>query len=218
MSPPRDVTMAARVPLDLRAEAEELVTKVRNAGAPGIGRDPEFDLSHVIRLGVRRLVDEELHARPRPGRLFNPREGSSRRHDRPTSKAAALDVAPRAGSQRRRALEVIVGRGDRGATTDEVIEVLEASHRVAVNGVARRVTDLLQAGAIEPLLAVLGSSGWQAHTADHRIARPPRAGEGTVPGGAEVTRVTRHGSRAIVYVATAKGRQWLEASERSAAA
>lgn len=207
MTPAKDVTMAARVPLDLREEAEQVVANVRERGTNHLRRDPEFDLSSVIRLAVRRFVDVELHGMPEDlanGHLFGPRTGAHRRRDRATSTAAARDVAPRSGSQRRRALEVIVAAGARGMTTDEVINYLEAnrergSRPPAVNGVARRVTDLYQAGAIEPAMMTVDDVDAGVNL------QIDRAGE-LVPR----TRTTRHGSQATVYIATAKGRAWLQ--------
>lgn len=52
MSATRDVTIAARVPLDLRADAERVVA---------MGLQP--DLTHVIRLAVRGYVDLALEGR-----------------------------------------------------------------------------------------------------------------------------------------------------------
>jgi Arc/MetJ-type ribon-helix-helix transcriptional regulator len=172
-----DSTIAARVPLEHRAELNALV-----------------EAGHYKDLGALiRTATNELAARHRAGNgnpLIGDHAGAARRSDPSTSKAAARDVAPRSGSQRRRALEVIRDAGAHGATTDEVIEVLDLSRppgapRPAVNGVARRVTDLLQAGAIETV---------------------PLVGTST-----PATRKTRHGSDALVYVVTAKGRAWLEA-------
>lgn len=177
MTAQHDVTVAARVPLELRAELEQARDTAGDA-----------DLSVTIRRALRAEADRVLGRAPAGAAgLFAPAKGSARRHDRATSTQAALDVAPRTGSQRRRALAIIEGHGQHGATTDEVIAELEQRAAIegksppAVNGVARRVTDLLQADAITPL------------TLD----------------GAEATRPTRHGSQAIVYVATEKGRAWL---------
>lgn len=52
MSATRDVTIAARVPLDLRADAERVVE---------LGLQP--DLTHVIRIAVRNYVDMALAER-----------------------------------------------------------------------------------------------------------------------------------------------------------
>lgn len=194
-------TIAARVPDDLRDDVRGLV-----------GTNGYEDLSQVVRKALRELVHRERTGAPLAGGLFDPGQGAARRHDRATSKAAALDVAPRVGSQRRRALEVITLARRAGATTDEVILELERQARAsgtrppAVNGVARRVTDLLEAGAIEEL------------------RRPPKEDErlrevwtetatGRDPDEpVTVTRKTRHGSQATVWVSTAKGRAWLAAT------
>lgn len=179
-------TIAARVPLDLREGLEALAT-----------REGHGDLSTTIRRLLREGLDAEL-ANGR-GRLFDARQGAARKADRPTAKRAARLVAPRAGSQRRRALEHFAAvaqwwiahpldrrPGRDGLTTDEVIAREQALGRdVAVNGFARRVTDLLEAGAIESVVV---------------------AGE-------YVTRKTRHGSDAQVWRITAKGRRWLAETE-----
>lgn len=178
MTPLRDTTVAARVPLDLRTDLEAVVQ-----------RDREPDLTAVLRKALRRYADERLGRAPAgAGGLFAPAQGAARRRDRSTSTQAALDVAPRTGSQRRRALEVIAAMGINGATADEVIRALEQTgQRIAVNGVARRVTDLLQAGAIEPA---------------------PFIHDDGTPG--VIARRTRNGSHATVYVITAKGTAWLQ--------
>lgn len=184
-----DPTMAARVPADLRDEALALV---------GTPRFP--DRSSVLRIALRELVDREngrANGQPATG-LFAPREGTTRRHDRSTSRKAAADTAPRTGTGRRRALEVIVRAGLAGATTDEVVAMLERLHpgqRIAVNGVARRVTDLLEAGAIEEARCN-GTCAQRECDGSHVATRP-----------------TRHGSAAIVWTATDKGRRWLEETD-----
>lgn len=171
-------TIAARVPEDLRTDLEAI------AAQDGV------ELSHVMRGALRAFADHALGRAPEgDGGLFAPQAGTTRRHDRSTSTKAAADVAPRTGSQRRRALEVIVDAGADGATTDEVIVTLtRVAKRLgqaepAVNGVARRVTDLVEVGAVETTM-IVGTS-------------------------TEATRKTRHGSDALVWVATAKGRAWL---------
>lgn len=183
----RDVSIAARVPLELRADLERLAAR---DGAT----DPAADLSRVIRRLLRAGADVELATGKRitPGNgaagLFAPQPGKARRRDPATSKAAASRVAPRVGSQRREALELVAAAGERGATADEVIAELERRHpdrRIAVNGIARRVADLKEAGAIDTVLIA----------ADGRVR----------------SRLTRNGAAAEVYVATPLGRAWLEA-------
>lgn len=170
-----DPTVAARIPAERRAELLEL------AHADGV---PASAL-------INRALAEYLERRRTGADLFAPRQGTTRRHDRETSRRAAADTAPRTGTGRRRALEVIVDAGDYGATTDEVLAALEVNASLdgerspAANGVARRVSDLLEVGAIEEARIVNGA--------------------GTGP----LTRATRHGSDAIVWRVTVKGRQWL---------
>lgn len=195
MNATRDSSIAARVPLNLRADLELIVS-----------RDGEADLSVVIRKALRRYADERLGRTPAGAAgIFEPAQGAARRRDRSTSTAAAIDVAPRTGSQRRKVLNAYGGAGARGLTADEVMALLEAAGaRVVVNGIARRVTDLLQAGAIEALEAApCGHDELDAVEAGARIY---------------ATRPTRNGSAATVYVITAKGRAWLEADRQERAA
>ena len=200
----RDTTIAARVPLDLRADLERVVELVAKG-------DPEFTLTKAIRIACREWTDRHLSAAGETsGRLdlmqsFAERAGEQaditplelqarvQTNGTATSRKAYSDSAPRHGSQRRTALELIAGQPRRGLTTDEVIARMEASGlRVAVNGIARRVTDLKQAGAITPAMTAPG-------------------GDIIIPGGTEpVTRLTRNGSHAEVYVVTDKGREWLQ--------
>jgi hypothetical protein len=175
MTATRDSSIAARIPLDLRADLEALA-----------GTEAGHDLSAVIRRLLREGADQRLGRTPTgaAGLLAGP--GRSRRRDPATAKAAASRVAPRAGTQRRRALEAIIRAGAHGATADEVIASMQSGGRdVAVNGIARRVADLKEAGAIST------------------IANPITAD------GDPITRPTRHGAEAEVYVATELGRAWL---------
>ena len=184
MTATRDATVAARVPLDLRQDLELIAKRTGT------------DLTHVIRQFLRAGADVELgRAEPPVIERLGPPTGARRRNATPTEAAAALDVAPRLNTQRRRALEHFDDHR-RGLTADEVIALEQAAgRRVAVNGLARRVTDLLQAGAIRELLV---GEVWVE-------------GELVADGGAGITRQTRNGSQAQVYVITAKGRDWLDA-------
>lgn len=170
------VPTAARLPRDLRDDLEALA------------KSRDVDLSTVLKMAAREYVDRELHGKPGNGALFRPSPGAARGSDPGTSKRAAALVAPRTGSQRRRALWLIADAGQRGMTADEVIERLELEARhaghppPAVNGVAKRVSELAHAGAIVD---------------DGDVIDGPR------------TRKTRHGSAALVYVATDLGRAWL---------
>lgn len=182
----RDATIAARVPVDLKTDLEALLARDR-------ARDPDATMTTVLRRLLRRAADDELVGRPTAGeRLFAGGRGAARGGASPTAKAAASRVAPRIGSQRRLCLEVFGAAGIHGATTDEVIHKLEVifartrSRPPAVNGIARRVTDLLQAGA---------------------IAAVPDPFTGLEP---PMTRTTRHGVDAQVYAITSVGRRWLE--------
>lgn len=205
MNPPavRDATIAARVPVDLREDLERLVERDKRRGS-------DATLTTVIRRLLRQGADAELapavtyglNAADYHTLRLNHAPGRARAGDPGTSRAAARDVAPRAGSQRRRALELIAAAGHHGMTTDEVIAELEAQairdgrRPPAVNGVARRVTDLLQAGAITGAV-------------DQLDGVDPVTGSSLVPR----TRPTRHGSRATVYIATAHGKTWLATTE-----
>lgn len=96
---------------------------------------------------------------------------------------APLKNPPSRTSQAYRALEFIVDiRGARGATADDVARWFERTRgRAQINGIARRLADLDEAGAIQPL----------------------------VLNGDPVTRPTRTGRAARVYVATTLGRAWI---------
>jgi hypothetical protein len=176
----QDKTIAARVPLDLRADAMTLAE-----------RDHGGDLSQVLRRALRAHVDRELGRTPAGNAgLFAPAEGASHTGDPATSRKAARDTAPRTGSDRFRALERILVAGPRGCTADELLEADEADGRKpAGNGPARRVSELKAAGAIEPAYPTFDS-------------RSP------------LTRKTRNGSDATVYVATVKGAAWHRAEVR----
>lgn len=184
MTATQDSTVAARIPIDLRADLERLAElkplEVVN-GKP--------TMTPHLRRAIREYVDRELGNGPAGGAgLFAPANGAVRRHDGATSKRAASQVAPRTGTQRRLALEAIAAAGKRGMTTDEVVVALDGL--AAPNSTPRRVTDLLESGAIEPV--------------PHPVAEHAAAG---IP----FTRLTRYGSQATVWVATEKGRAWLKA-------
>lgn len=72
-------------------------------------------------------------------------EGLVRRDHQATSKAAALDVYPRSGTQRRLVLLYIYREGDLGATRDEVALELDMSP----NTVRPRIKELIDAGWVE---------------------------------------------------------------------
>jgi Arc/MetJ-type ribon-helix-helix transcriptional regulator len=170
-------TIAARVPADLAADLDRLV------GRGPAGRKPWADRSEVIRALLRTGLDHEL-GRDGAGRrgLFADTTTTPKVAARSTSRKAAIHAAPRAGTNRARALELIayattggLERGPLGLTTDDVVAAMAPAPQ---NSIARRVTDLLQGGFVEPFLDEAGE---------------PR------------TRPTRSGGRGIVWVATPAG-------------
>lgn len=177
-------TVATRVHPDLRAKLE---AKVPEGGRLG----PD-----VLVPALEAWVAE----REQPNPLTATHPGSARAGGPATSKAAAADVAPRIGSQRERALRFIAQAGPHGATADEVLIRLEQVARAqgsrppAPAGLSRRVSDLLEVGAVEQATTLVATGG---------------------NGPAPVERVTRHGAMATVYVVTAKGRRWLEDVDRN---
>lgn len=182
MGTTQDTTIASRVPLELRRRLEDLVATGRfvnpRTGAP--------DLSTVIVTLLERGVDRE------EGRAeLERRPGTAHRNGRPTERRAA-ESTPARGTQRFLALDYFAHRGEEGATTDEVVAALEERARVAgeripaPNSTPRRVTDLLEAGAIEAKVYADSESGEEP-----------------------VTRRTRHGRDAQVWTITTKGREWL---------
>lgn len=141
-------TISARVPVDLRADLEELAR-----------RDGNLELTPIIRAALRQYADARLRPTAAAGGLFdNGQAGAYRKRGRSTERTAAEWVAPRIGTVRARVLKLYADAGDHGLTADDVIQHLDAVARrlrqkaPAVNGTARRVTDLLQAGMIEPAL------------------------------------------------------------------
>lgn len=73
--------------------------------------------------------------------LLRPEPGKARRDGAPTSKAAALAVAPRTGTQRRRVLDAIATR----PSTDEEIQ---AALRMSGNTERPRRVELVEGGWI----------------------------------------------------------------------
>lgn len=179
-----DTTIAARIPLDLRQELEDEVSRRRAAGELRPGGEP-IDLSTVVRQALREHAEAAAGRPPggvhvvgrQAGLLDNGRPGAQHRDAGNTERAAALKVAARAGTQRRLALEAFEAAGERGLTADEVAVKLAPR---PLHSLARRVTDLLQGDLIEP-----------------------RAGD-TEPGPL-LTRTTRAGSAAQVYRITGAG-------------
>jgi hypothetical protein len=182
-----DTTIAARIPLDLRQELEDEVARRRRAGELRPSGEP-IDLSTVVRQALREHAETAAGRPPggvlvvgrQAGLLDNSRPGSRHRDAGNTERAAALKVAARAGTQRRLALEAFEAAGDHGLTADEVAVKLAPR---PLHSLARRVTDLLQGGLIEP------------HPHESEEWR------GVVP----ATRRTRAGAQATVYRITGAG-------------
>lgn len=199
MTATRDAVVSCRVPLDLRSDLEEV------AALEGHG-----ELSLVARAALRAYADHKLGRSPVGASMLLGGTGARRRTSGPTEVAAALKVAPRVGTQRRRVLELYEEVGPIGLTADAVHSCLEGRDFVqqpivslrrhhAVNGIARRVTDLLQGGLIIEKTA-------SGNTADRKAKTD---GEGVTQEGV-LTRQTRHGAQAIVYVISAAGHRALE--------
>jgi hypothetical protein len=198
------VPVATRVLPEFRQRLDAAIERrvILGDTVPGKNGPRPFDLSSGIREALHlwlRVQEGKLTVLPAStvaaaAALENGTPGTARRRDPATSRKAAADVAPRIGSQRRRVLEQFARAGEEGLTTDELLAILERAHLFTdpddrpsepppANGVARRVTDLLDRGALEP--ATL-------------------AGTST-----PVTRPTRRGRAAQVWTITPKGRSWL---------
>jgi hypothetical protein len=202
------VPVATRVLPEFRQRLDAAIERrvILGDTVPGKNGPRPFDLSSGIREALHlwlRVQEGKLTVLPAStvaaaAALENGTPGTARRRDPATSRKAAADVAPRIGSQRRRVLEQFARAGEEGLTTDELLAILERAHLFMhlftdpddrpsepppANGVARRVTDLLDRGALEP--ATL-------------------AGTST-----PVTRPTRRGRAAQVWTITPKGRSWL---------
>ncbi len=185
----RDANLDVRVPIDLRTDLEALAVRQGRTLSDVVREACRTYADHNL-AGTAGLFDRADLAGPNPLTYNGP--GSARTNDPATAKDAASMVAPRIGSQRHQALLLIEANP---RTTDDVIAAMQlAASRhgrrgPAVNGVARRVTDLYQAGAIEPL------------TRD----------------GIVQTRPTRNNRDAIVWAITPAGRRWLAEVEDQAA-
>jgi hypothetical protein len=172
----RETTIAARVPVDLRTDLEAIRQR---SGDP--------DLSHTIRRILRAGADRELAGNPTgllPSRGFA-NGAKAHANDPATAKAAAAKLKPpRVNTHRRYALERISHTGADGMTADELICWADEHDGIPYAiSLARRVSELLQADAVEPA---------------------------TDPDGLRVTRPTRAGNRAQAWRITARGRRWLE--------
>lgn len=193
MTEHRPSVLSAKVPLDLRQDFELLAQR----GGHG-------DLSIPVRAALREYADARL--RPAPS-LLSGGTGARRTRATATEAAAALKVAAKVGTQRRRALEAYERVGEIGLTADEVASVTGAR----LNSVSRRVSDLVQGGLVAQLEPV---------TEDHAAGTLTYVG---LPGGARrafraeeevtgdvITRETTGGARATVYAITAAGARALE--------
>lgn len=179
----RELTIAARVTPALRRDLEALLAERLKAG----DRRPDgapLDLSTLIRRACAAYVDVNLNgSRQGPsGTLeLGSLDGRPRTHrgGPRTEQQAAEGAWPRARTQRRRALELLENAGDYGLTGDELDVLLDAG---VYNG-RRRLSELKAAGWAE---VKLGPDG--------------------LGNNAPVTRKTRAGHRAEVYVLTAAAR------------
>lgn len=80
-------------------------------------------------------VEQSFHLQ-----VSKPRAGRTSAAHGETSRAAALNVTPRTGTQRHRVLQLLVAAGIHGATRDEIAEALGMSP----NTVRPRVTELME--------------------------------------------------------------------------
>jgi hypothetical protein len=184
--------MAARVPADLKAQV----------GAAVAAGDWQ-DLSTVMRVGTSIALalghDQAVAALSRLERgedLLNG-SGSAHRIAGATERLAADRATRNATQSRLEVLELYRLAGSNGLTADEVVR--ELGHKWAPNGLPRRVTDLLQVGAIEQKTEPLAP---EEYTAPGEIGIRSAVELDRRP----VHRLTRNGSPANVYVITDLGR------------
>lgn len=97
---------------------------------------------------VIELFSEEFAYEPMPG---------FRKSDPSTSQKAALEALPRAKSQRRKVLSVIVESGDQGATYADVEE------NTGINGCWKRISELRQGGWVSDS----GNERFNGHTGSY---------------------------------------------------
>lgn len=179
-----DCTVSARVPADLRADLVK-VCELRG----------DEDLSATIRWALRTAADQGLAGAVADDdpRLFYAQPGATVAAVKPQAPRSGPVKPPGPGTMGAGALEVIA-TASAGATVDEIEQHLERreGRRIPTNGLARRVTDLLQAGAITTAIAVRGDQ-------ESRVT---------------ATRITRNGRAAQVYVITDLGRAWRDANRQ----
>lgn len=194
-----DPTIAARVPATLKA-------KVLAAARGG-----NVDASVVIREALDAYLTPGARGPSRSAAIaagiLRGGQGAARRNATATERAAALAVAPRVGSQRFRALTCFAYAGAKGLTADEVVvKLAPAPH----NGVARRVTDLLQGGLITERTADTAAERAELGAHDDRLV-DDHSRDAT-----PVVRTTRAGAHAQVYIITPAGHRALEAAKARA--
>lgn len=195
-----------KVPLSARVDPE-LRDRVLEAG----GRAGDPDASTTI----RRLLELGLEAQERAGKALEPAAGAHRKRGRDAQRNAAAATTPRTGTARHAALELIVNAGPAGMTADAVAAALEA--RYPLNTVARRVTDLLQAGLITEATCEQAEGSDRPYVvAGAWGARPCHADEVTFADGG-VGRSTRTGTAATVYAVTTAGLAALALARREPA-
>lgn len=149
MTPLRETTIAARVPLGLRTDLEALLVERQAAGdhRPDGG---ELDLSTLIRRACAAYVDVNLGA-SRQGPSGTLELGSlngrprSHRGGPATERQAAEGAWPNANTQRRRALEFVRNAAEHGLTGDELDVLLDAG----IYSGRRRLSELKLAGWVE---------------------------------------------------------------------
>ena len=153
---------------------------------------------------VCRLVELGLDAEARGERTLAGGPGTHRRNGGAAQRQAAATV--RTGTARHAALGFFVDAAAAGATADEVAEALE--DRWPLNTVARRVTDLLQAGLIIPVRFHRSEPVERAEAAFALAGvwgnRGLQRGERRLPDGT-IGRRTRAKATATVYAVTMTG-------------
>lgn len=226
----KDATIAARVPLDLRADLELVAHEWRRAGVTYPDGRPA-DLSYVIRLGTRRLADEAIVRRDgegrdptRPGEVRPPGELAGD----PSASVDALRLLPGNGNTAVAVdLDNIATRAHRNdpATAKSSAEavapragsqrriVLEAFERAGNRGLTADEADhnlACRATVAAPWsgqrrTSELLKAGLLEPRTDRPQADDEEVGDGLNTGGDTVTRRTRSGHQATVYRITGDG-------------
>lgn len=156
---PRDVTIAARVPLALRTDLEAVLVELRRQGRHKVDGS-ELDLSAVLRIAAGELRDRVLGdvgtltesaegiAARRLGRLDG--KPPTHRHGPETERMASNAAWPRANSQRRAVLALLEAAGNDGLTGDELDAELERLGTGGTYDGRRRLSELKAGGWAEP--------------------------------------------------------------------